>query len=108
MAFQFRSVELSMRNESGEPVTSAILNPVDWTPAPKATKKKPTGKNQTILLETHKRLAASGPVKFEEWRKTCIAEGTPKERFNEAKRSLVDSGMIEINHNIVTVCERTS
>ena len=107
MAFQFMGVELPLLNDSGEMVTSAVLNRVEYTP-PKASDKKPAmGKNQTKALEILKRLIATGPVAVETWREKCLSEGMPRQRFNEAKDSLSKSGKIEINNLLVTVCGRT-
>ena len=106
MAFLFMPVELPIRNDSGEPVTSAVLTPTDWTPAPKVTKKKRIGKNQVLALDILRRLTESGEVKVDAWRKACLDGGMERQRFNEAKKSLVnESGIVEINNLIVTVCE---
>jgi hypothetical protein len=51
MAFKFMTVELPIRNESGEPATSAVLNLSDWTPDPKSTKKERIGKNKAKVMD---------------------------------------------------------
>jgi hypothetical protein len=79
MAFQFMGVELPLRNESGEQVTSAVLNRVEWEPAPKAAKETTMGKNQATALEILRRLSVAGePVSVEVWREACHAGGIIK------------------------------
>jgi hypothetical protein len=89
-------------------MTSAVLDRVEWEPAPKSDKEPAIGKNQIIAMNTLKHLASSGQVTIEAWREACIGEGIIRQRFNEAKKSLVASGMVEINNLLVTVRERTN
>ena len=49
MAFKVASVDLGIIDEDGEPVTSAILNPVDYTPS-KKDNAQAKGKNQLKAL----------------------------------------------------------
>jgi len=108
MAFQFIGVELPIKNESGETVTSAVLDRVDWESEPKAVKEIAMGKNQAMALNILKRLATTGPVTVEAWREACQTEGMIRQRFNEAKKSLAASGILEFNSLFVTVRERTN
>ena len=108
MAFEFMGVELPLRNESGEPVTSAVLDRKEWTPAPKTGSEPALGKNQSLALDILKRLSTTGSVTAEAWREACLSEGMIRQRFNEARNSLSDSGKIEINNLFVTVHERTN
>ena len=101
MAFQFIGVELPLRNESGEPVTSAVLNRVEWIPAPMSGKEPAIGKNQAQALDILNRLATTGPVTVEAWREACQAEGLIKQRFYDAKKSLTESSRVEINNSFV-------
>ena len=108
MSFQFVEVELPLRHDSGEPVTSAVLNQVEWTPAPQPGKEPAMGKNQSLALRILNRLLAAGPVTVEDWREACYAEEMTRQRFNEVRKTLSESGKININNLIVTVCERTN
>ena len=99
MAFTFAGVELEIRNESGEPVTSAVLNRVEWKPATKTGRAPIMGKNQVIALDILKGLDSSGPVSMEVWRKACNSDGINKQRFYDAKKSLIEAGIIEIDNN---------
>jgi hypothetical protein len=74
MAFRFATVDLGFNDREGNEVTSAVLNPIDWTPAPKADKEPATGRNQAMALEILKRLASAGPVTVEAWKEACQAK----------------------------------
>jgi hypothetical protein len=101
MAFHFMGVELPMRNESGEPVTSAVLNQVEWEPAPGTSKEPAVGRNQTLALDILNRLSADGSVSVEAWREACKAEGIIKQRFYDVKKTLIESRIVEINNSFV-------
>jgi len=103
MAFQFMTVELLIRNESGEPATSAVLNRVEWEPAPKAVKEAASlGKNQTTVLEILRRLFETGkPVSVDAWREACLTEGIIKQRFYDVKKSLIELNKVEIDNSLV-------
>jgi hypothetical protein len=104
MAFHFFTVELGFNDDEGNPVTSAVLNQVNWTPAPESAVKKPVGKNQKLALDILKQLSSKNePVTLDVWRKACSSEGLIKQRFNEVKKSLTESGKIEINNSLVTI-----
>ena len=102
MAFQFIGVELPIRNESGEPVTSAVLNRIGWEPVPKAKKEPIAGKNQARALDIYRRLATGGQVTVEAWKTACFDTGMDRRRFSEIKNSLQESGEIIINNLIVS------
>jgi hypothetical protein len=115
----FRLTPVNIVDDDGKPATSAVLNLIDCPPDPEPAKSKKSttketggkqakGGNQILALGILKQLAVSGPVTVEAWREACIAGGLNKDRFNEVKRSFVKSGRIEINNNVITVCERTS
>ena len=101
MAFRFVTVELPMRNESGEPVTSAVLDRVEWEPAPKEGKEPAIGKKQVQALDILNQLTDKGPVSVDVWSKACQTEGIIKQRFYEAKKNLTESGRVEINNSFV-------
>jgi len=111
MAFRFATVELGLeiRTDAGEPVTSAVLNPTDWTPAPDVAVKKPVGKNQALSLDILKRLETeaqknqegSSFVSLELWRKECIANGLNRCQFFDVKEGLIKNGTIQIVDGIV-------
>jgi hypothetical protein len=104
MAFQFASVELGITDEDGDPVASAILNRVGWTPDTEAAAKKPTGKNQAMALDILKRLEAEarrnrgddGRVSLTWWRDECKTAGSDKYRMRDVKKSLEENGLIEV------------
>jgi hypothetical protein len=105
MAFKFVTVELPIRNESGEPVTSAVLNQVDWELAPKSGKESAMGKNQTQALDILKQLLNAGSATLDAWQKACIESGIDRRRFPEIKNSLSKSGKIIINNPFVSLSE---
>ncbi|MDR1785203.1 MAG: AAA family ATPase [Spirochaetaceae bacterium] len=104
MAFEFRTVELAIRDDAGYPVTSAVLNAVEWTPPPDAASGKAAGKNQALALDTLRRLEAEeraargegAKVTLDAWRDACKAAGLDRRRFSETKISLEASGEIII------------
>jgi hypothetical protein len=110
MAFQFATVELGLVNDEGEPVTSAVLNQIEWAAAPEATAKKPLGKNQVIALDILKHLEAGtrknqsndGRISLDQWRNECKADGIPKQRFYDVRISLEKFGMITIQDSFVS------
>ncbi|GHT78531.1 hypothetical protein FACS1894130_05280 [Spirochaetia bacterium] len=104
MAFQFSTVELGLQDEDRNPVTSAVLNETDWTPAHEAYPGKPAGKNQRIALETLERLEKTGgSVTVDSWRDECKKTGIANHhRFWEAKNALEKNGIIKIDHNLVS------
>ena len=106
MAFRFAGVELEIRTESGEPVTSAVLNPTDWTPAPDVAAKKTVGKNQALGLDILKRMETASHeggnfVSPEAWQKECQANGLSRNQFWYAKNGLEKNGVIQIIDGIV-------
>jgi hypothetical protein len=104
MAFQFAGVELGLKDDDGNPVTSAVLNEVDWTPAQEAKPKKAMGKNQRIALEALERLEKTGGnVTVDSWRDECKKSGIANHhRFGEAKNALEKNGAIKIDCNLVS------
>jgi hypothetical protein len=104
MAFRFAGVDLGITDEDGNPFTSAVLNTVDWTPAPEAAVKKLVGKNQALALDVLKRLeteAGKKPVLLDRWRDECKAEGITKQRFYDVRISLEKSGRVKIQDTFV-------
>jgi hypothetical protein len=104
MAFQFSTVELGLQDEDGNPVTSAVLNEVDWTPAREAEPKKAMGKNQRIALDVLKHLenearknrGEEGRVLISVWRDECGAAGMDKYRIRDSRKTLEENGLIEV------------
>jgi hypothetical protein len=105
MAFHFASVDLQINDDEGNAVTSAVLTPAVWTPAPEAgAKKPPIGKNQALALDVLKRLeteAGKEPVLLDRWRDECKAEGITKQRFYDLRISLEKSRRVKIQDNLV-------
>jgi hypothetical protein len=103
MAFQFAGVDLEITDEDGDPVASAILNKVDYTPAPEAADNKPAGKNQAVALEILERLKKTDgdKVPVSSWSKECRDAGMTKQRFYEVRVNLERSGKIRIQDDFV-------
>jgi hypothetical protein len=108
MAFHFSTVELELNDDEGNPVTSAVLTPTGWTPAPAAVK-KPAGKNQAMALDILKRLEAEarknrkddGRVSLDWWRDECKPEGIVRQRFYDVRISLEKAGKIKVQDSFV-------
>jgi hypothetical protein len=102
MAFQFMGVALSIRNESGEPITSAVLNKVDCEPAPKSDNKTANlGKNQAKALDILKRMVTTGQVSEEAWRGECQTAGLNRNSFWNAKKGLEKNGFVQVSDGFV-------
>jgi hypothetical protein len=105
MAFHFAPVDLQINDGEGNAVTSAVLTPAVWTPAPEAgAKKPPIGKNQALAMDVLKRLeteAGKEPVLLGRWRDECRAEGITKQRFYDVRTSLEKSGRVKIQDTFV-------
>ena len=101
MAFQFMGVELPVRNEYGEPLTSAVLDRVEWTPPPKAGQEPVMGKNQSQALDILKTLTVSGPVTVSIWQEKCKTAGMDRNQFWYAKKGLEKTGYINLFNEFV-------
>jgi hypothetical protein len=102
MAFQFAGVDLGIRDEEGNPFTSAVLNRADWTPGPEATGNKPAGKNQTLALDRLKQLCTGNEnVTLDAWREACKATGMERSALWHAIDGLIKSGMVQNDNGIV-------
>lgn len=114
LAFRIREVELGMQDEDGQQVTSAVLDPTDYTPPAKAAKAG-KGKHQATALEVLERLhnerranvEASGRdpetarVSVQDWRTAMREAGIPKRRTYEIPEPLQASGDITMEHGFV-------
>ena len=97
MAFRFCDVELDIADAEGNPIHSAVLTEIDYTPPAGSAEQKTLGKNQKIALEVLKRLLAAaddGRVLAEVWKKECYSAGIDRRRFPEVMKALSDSGAI--------------
>jgi hypothetical protein len=95
MAFEFADVDLGITNEDGEPVTSAVLNHVDYFPDSEGIKNKPLGEKQAIALEVLKELEQSGkPVSLETWKKACIESGLNRFQIRDCLKGLENRSRI--------------
>jgi hypothetical protein len=102
MAFHFASVDLQINDDEGNAVTSAVLTPAVWTPAPEAATKKPIGKNQALALDVLKRLSVGKEnITLDAWREACKAAGMERSALWHAITSLEKSGLIQTNGGIV-------
>lgn len=119
MAFRLRPVELPLMDEHGNPVKSAVLDATEYKP-PVRTTNAGRGKNQTKALETlhalfhHHRnnIAADGRdpagarVTLDEWQLECKVIGKmPRNRFQEACRSLQEAGAVKVENGFVVFCK---
>lgn len=114
MAFRLATVELGLFDDDGEPVTSAVLESTSYAPPP-AKGKAGRGKWQTVARETLDDLHAThrenkikggydpdtARVTVDHWRDECLKRGMPKQRFYDAKESLLERGEIHIEHGFV-------
>jgi hypothetical protein len=109
LTFQLVGVDTLWLDDDGERVYSAVLQPCE-----PAEQEETLGKNQTLALgvlkemyiNRQKNLSEGGNdpekarVLLSEWREGC---GLPKQRFYEAKTTLLKLGLIEIKGSIVKV-----
>ena len=116
IAFSSRNIDLSdLYGDTGPiPVTSFVLEAADYE-TPTKTTTAGRGKNQTKALEILKNLLqrhrenlesaghdpVSARVTVDEWRKESVAAGMIRQRFNEACRSLEESGAVAIENEFV-------
>lgn len=115
MAFEIRTVELGLEDEDGEPVTSAILDRVDYEP----TSRKGNagrGKKQAEALkilddlyhEHRENLEKSGfdpesaRVLIADWRDRCYQADMAKQTWHNCKKSLLEQGLIYLDHDYVS------
>lgn len=113
LAFKLCTVELGFEDDDGEPVTSAVLDAVDYEAPPKKCSAG-RGRNQTKALsilrelydehcynvEADGRDPSEARVEIAEWRQACADQGVGRKRFNEVSRSLESNGHIgrEVDH----------
>jgi hypothetical protein len=105
MAFQFASVELGIFDADGQPVSSAVLNPVDWQPAPEAeAKNKPAGKHQIHAIQVLQKLEAGneGRVLFDSWREECSKAGLNRFQFRDASTGLKEKGLLFLQEDFIS------
>lgn len=110
MAFQFFTVGLLGWGDADNPVTSAVLHPLETvppTPRQEDWRKKIRGGNQTTamtILETMASASDTGWVKLEGWAKETLSQTGIKKtsRFhNEVSAKLEDKGFIKIDEGYV-------
>lgn len=121
IAFELRSVELDLRDEDGNPTTSAVLHRVEnpaYTPQPRA-RNAGSGTNQRLALrvlretlDRHRRnVEASGRdpaaarVSLDAWRDALHAEGINRSRFFEVRKGLERAGLIRADGTFVELVE---
>ncbi|WP_051284523.1 AAA family ATPase [Desulforegula conservatrix] len=109
LAFTLRSVDLDITDEEGNPLTSAILDPVLFPDGAEGEgrQRKKTGKNQQhalqILQQLHQKHQHNleegdydpnqAKVKYQDWKGDCIKKMGAR-RFREVENSLTESGKI--------------
>jgi RecA-family ATPase len=102
MAFHFATVDLKFNNDEENIVTSAVLTPTGWTPAPGAAVKKPVGKNQALALDVLKQLSAGNEnVAMDAWREACKTAGLDRSQFWYVKTGMEKRGLIQADAGIV-------
>ncbi|HUH49034.1 MAG TPA: AAA family ATPase [Mycoplana sp.] len=118
MAFRPETVELGFTDDEGEPVTSAALRTVSYTPPPK-TGKAGRGKHQTtalqLLVEATERhrfnVEKSGRdpdvarVALDTWRDLCAEADIDRRRFSDVLRTLQNVGRVRVSHGFVELGE---
>ncbi|WP_051822349.1 AAA family ATPase [Desulfonatronum thiodismutans] len=99
LAFKLASVDLGMVDEDGQPVTSAVLRSVEYTP--RCTESKAgNGKNQKTALDALRRIHRPGDrTALDAWRAALRAEGMPAPRAREATQSLIDAGRVYLSND---------
>jgi hypothetical protein len=104
MAFHFSTVELGFNDDEGNKVTSAVLTPSGWTPAPEASAKKPVGKNQALAMDVLKQISAGNEsVTLDAWREACKETGLDRSQFWYVKTGMEKRGLIHVSDGIVRV-----
>lgn len=111
IAFQLRQVPLSICNDDGSPIFSAVLESVDYAPSPQKGKAG-QGKHQVKALEILKRLHSekrkrateegkspeTARVFIDEWKSAMKQEGIPQQRLFDVINSLKTAKSItEVN-----------
>ena len=118
MAFRPVVVDLGTCDDEGQAVTSAVLRPEKWSPAPQ-TGKAGRGRHQTtalrLLRETFERhranLERSGNtlttvrVTVNDWRDRCGEAGIDRRRFGDLLRTLQSSGHVRVDYGFVEMGE---
>lgn len=118
-AFKLRSVELGLVDEDGRPVTSAVLHPTDYGPPASSARGTGLGKNQQQALnalrevtDRHRTNVAEGGrdpdearVSVGDWKKACESHGLDRRRFGEVRHTLVEVGLVQLDHGFVRIRE---
>lgn len=118
MAFKLRSVELALLDDEGKAVTSAVLDPVEYEPPARRTSSG-MGKWQMVALESLQELytrnrsnreqggydPSGARITIEQWREACYEREMSRQRFNEARESLVRRNAIRIENIHVYLSE---
>lgn len=113
MAFKLRTVELGFEDDDGDPVTSAVLDAVDYSPP--ASRKPVRGKHQARALallekltdEHRERVAGDdrdpeqARVSLNDWRQAMREAGIPRQRTYDIPETLAASGEVEVRHGYV-------
>ncbi len=113
LAFKITAVDLGIKGDDGEPVTSAVLVPAEYVPP---AKNAAGGKWQNLALKLLDGLYAEcrgnlenqgyspngARVSVNEWVQACKDAGVPKNRLSELKIALQERKIIEIGHGYVS------
>jgi phage/plasmid primase-like uncharacterized protein len=102
MSFGITQVDLPINDKHGEPVKGAYLTAVDISGFVKSIQKdRRLGKNQRICLESITALQQSlrdqgdkSAVSPDEWRDSVKTHGVDRRRWFDAKKWLIDNGMV--------------
>ena len=114
MAFKIRTVELPFKDEDSIQLTSAVLDSIDYE-APTKQSNAGRGKWQAIaikaydsLIQEHKdRLERQGyepegaRIMVTDWRNKCFDSGMSKQTFANCKKSLIEQGILKIDHGYI-------
>jgi hypothetical protein len=110
LAFTLKRVPIGFYDEEGNEEVSAVLVPADCS-AIKQKKERPIGQHQKASLEclsklqeAYKTTLNNAGIPFPEvrilqsdWRQECEKVGVPKNRFYDARTSLLDGGFIQVD-----------
>jgi len=113
LAFKIAAVDLGIKGDDGEPVTSAVLVPTEYVPPAKNTA---GGKWQNLALKLLERLYTDyrnnpenqgfspngARVSVNDWVQVCKDAGVPKNRLSEVKLALQERKIIEIKHGYIS------
>ena len=118
LAFKMRQVELPIADDRGEPLTSAILDPVDYEI--RHDQSPSLGKNESTALDALKELKAEfgrnlandgrspdeARVSMKDWSQRMKDRGLPRQRASDLPPKLAEKGFVFIEDGFVELTEK--